>query len=156
HLYRPRPRHAASHPDPRTSGPRGLVFPPGYVPGDAPAMASLYAQMQSLVQGDLPVLLLGETGVGKEFLARILHASSRRRGGPFVAVNCAAIPEDLLEAEMFGIVKGADTGVAERAGRFQLAQGGTLFLDEIGDMPMPLQRSEEHTSQLQSHSDLVC
>jgi transcriptional regulator with AAA-type ATPase domain len=138
-LYRPRPLHAASHPEARTSGPRGLVFPPGYVPGDAPAMASLYAQMQSLVQGDLPVLLLGETGVGKEFLARILHSSSRRRGGPFVAVNCAAIPEDLLEAEMFGIVKGAATGVAERAGRFQLAQGGTLFLDEIGDMPLPLQ-----------------
>jgi transcriptional regulator with AAA-type ATPase domain len=139
-LYRPRPLLAAS-PDPsgRTTGPRGLVFPPGYVPGDAPAMASLYAQMQSLVQGDLPVLLLGETGVGKEFLARILHSSSRRRGGPFVAVNCAAIPEDLLEAEMFGIVKGAATGVSERLGRFQQAEGGTLFLDEIGDMPLPLQ-----------------
>ncbi len=102
-------------------------------------MASLYAQMQPLVQGDLPVLLLGETGVGKEFLARILHASSRRRNGPFVAVNCAAIPEDLLEAEMFGIVKGAATGVTERPGRFQLAEGGTLLLDEIGDMPLPLQ-----------------
>jgi transcriptional regulator with AAA-type ATPase domain len=138
-LYRPRPLHAASSPAVRTAGPRGLVFPPGYVPGDAPAMASLYAQLQSLVQGDLPVLLLGETGVGKEFLARILHSSSRRRGGPFVAVNCAAIPEDLLEAEMFGIVKGAATGVSERPGRFQLAQGGTLFLDEIGDMPLPLQ-----------------
>jgi transcriptional regulator with AAA-type ATPase domain len=138
-LYRPRPLHAASNPAGRTAGPRGLVFPPGYVPGDAPAMASLYAQMQSLVQGDLPVLLLGETGVGKEFLARILHTSSRRRSGPFVAVNCAAIPEDLLEAEMFGIVKGAATGVAERAGRFQLAEGGTLFLDEIGDMPLALQ-----------------
>ncbi len=138
-LYRPRPLHAASNPVARTAWPPGLVFPPGYVPGDAPAMASLYAQMQSLVQGDLPVLLLGETGVGKEFLARILHASSRRRSGPFVAVNCAAIPEDLLEAEMFGIVKGAATGVAERAGRFQLAEGGTLFLDEIGDMPLALQ-----------------
>ncbi len=137
-LYRPRPLHAASNPAGRTS-PRGLVFPPGYVPGDSPAMASLHAQMQPLVQGDLPVLLLGETGVGKEFLARILHGSSRRRTGPFVAVNCAAIPADLLEAEMFGIVRGAATGVTERPGRFQLAQGGTLFLDEIGDMPLPLQ-----------------
>ncbi len=137
-LYRPRPLHAASSPASRTS-PRGLVFPPGYVPGDSPAMASLHAQMQPLVQGDLPVLLLGETGVGKEFLARILHASSRRRSGPFVAVNCAALPADLLEAEMFGIVRGAATGVTERPGRFQLAQGGTLFLDEIGDMPLPLQ-----------------
>jgi transcriptional regulator with PAS, ATPase and Fis domain len=137
-LYRPRPLHAASRPVSRTS-PRGLVFPPGYVPGDSPAMASLYAQMQPLVQGDLPVLLLGETGVGKEFLARILHASSRRRSGPFVAVNCAAIPPDLLEAEMFGVAKGAATQVSERTGKFQLADKGTLFLDEIGDMPVALQ-----------------
>jgi transcriptional regulator with PAS, ATPase and Fis domain len=109
------------------------------VPGESQAMRSFYAQMRPLVQGDLPVLLLGETGVGKEFLARILHDSSRRRGGPFVAVNCAAIPADLLEAEMFGIGKGIATGVVERRGKFQTAEGGTLFLDEIGDMPLELQ-----------------
>jgi transcriptional regulator with PAS, ATPase and Fis domain len=85
------------------------------------------------------VLLLGETGVGKEFLARILHDSSPRRKGPFVAINCAAIPADLLEAEMFGIGKGIATGVAERRGKFQMAEGGTLLLDEIGDMPLELQ-----------------
>jgi transcriptional regulator with PAS, ATPase and Fis domain len=85
------------------------------------------------------VLLLGETGVGKELLARILHDSSGRRGGPFVAVNCAAIPADLLEAEMFGINKGVATGVVERGGKFQMAEGGTLLLDEIGDMPLELQ-----------------
>jgi len=102
-------------------------------------MASLYGQMRPLVQGDLPILILGETGVGKEILAQTLHASSPRRDGPFVAINCAAIPADLLEAEMFGIGKGVATGVVERKGKFQLAEGGTLLLDEIGDMPLPLQ-----------------
>jgi transcriptional regulator with PAS, ATPase and Fis domain len=102
-------------------------------------MLAFYAQLRPLVQGDVPVLLLGETGVGKEFLARILHDSSPRRGGPFVAVNCAAIPAELLEAEMFGIGKGVATGVTERRGKFQMAEGGTLLLDEIGDMPLPLQ-----------------
>jgi len=85
------------------------------------------------------VLLLGETGVGKELLARTIHDSSARRAGPFVAINCAAIPADLLEAEMFGIGKGIATGVAERRGKFQMAEGGTLLLDEIGDMPLELQ-----------------
>jgi transcriptional regulator with PAS, ATPase and Fis domain len=87
----------------------------------------------------VPVLLRGETGVGKEHLARLVHASSARRAGPFVAVNCAAIPAELMEAEMFGIAKGVATGVVERPGKFQLANGGTLFLDEIGDMPLALQ-----------------
>ncbi len=136
-VFRPRPLHAPDKgPPPKV---RGLVFPEGYVPGDSPAMASLHALMQALLQGDLPVLLLGETGVGKEHLAGILHASSGRRAGPFVAVNCAAIPADMLEAEMFGTGKGAATGVAERKGKFQLAEGGTLFLDEMGEMPLPLQ-----------------
>jgi DNA-binding NtrC family response regulator len=117
----------------------GLVLPDGYVPGESPAMRSFYAQMRPLAGGELPVLILGETGVGKEFLARILHDSSPRRGGPFVAINCAAIPDELLEAELFGIGKGVATGVAERRGRFQQAERGTLFLDEIGDMPLELQ-----------------
>ncbi len=123
------------------TAPRGrvLVFPKDYVAGDSPAIAALYAQMAPLVQGDLPVLVLGETGVGKECVARILHLSSPRAAKPFVAINCAAIPADLLEAELFGIGKGVATGVVERAGRFQMAEGGTLFLDEIGEMPSPLQ-----------------
>jgi transcriptional regulator with PAS, ATPase and Fis domain len=130
----------------RWAGPAGaprpepaLVFPEGYVPGHSAAIVELYAQTRALVQGDVPVLLLGETGVGKEQLAHVLHASSSRRAGPFVAVNCAAIPADLLEAEMFGIGRGVATGVNERPGQFQLAKGGTLFLDEIGEMPLALQ-----------------
>jgi len=116
-----------------------LVFPSGYVVGDSPAIRTVYRQLRPLLQGDLPVLLLGETGVGKEWLARILHASSSRRDGPFIAVNCAAIPADLLEAELFGIGKAVATGVAEREGSFQRADRGTLFLDEIGDMSAGLQ-----------------
>jgi transcriptional regulator with PAS, ATPase and Fis domain len=116
-----------------------LVFPDGYLPGHSAVIQALYAEMSALVRADIPVLILGETGVGKEQLARILHASSPRRHGPFVAVNCAAIPAELLEAEMFGIAKGVATGVTERPGQFQLAHGGTLFLDEIADMPLALQ-----------------
>jgi DNA-binding NtrC family response regulator len=137
-VQRLRPR-ALAPPPARPAEPPGLSFPDGYVPGDSPSMRSFYALMRPLLQGDLPVLLLGETGVGKEFLARILHDSSRRRGGPFVAINCAAIPADLLEAEMFGIGRGIATGVVERRGKFQMAEGGTLLLDEIGDMPLELQ-----------------
>ena len=128
-----------SAPAPAGRHPRHLVVPEGYVAGDSPAMSALYAQMHPLFAGDLPVLLLGETGVGKEGLARTLHLSSERHRGPFVAINCAAIPADLLEAEMFGIGKGIATGVVERKGKFQLAEGGTLLLDEIGDMPLALQ-----------------
>jgi transcriptional regulator with PAS, ATPase and Fis domain len=102
-------------------------------------MAALYHQMASIAGTELPVLLGGETGVGKELLARTVHLSSPRAGGPFVAVNCAAIPAELLEAEMFGIGKGVATGVEARPGRFRQAHGGTLFLDEIGDLPLPLQ-----------------
>ena len=137
-LQRLRPADLAPASEPGPGLP-GLVFPEGYVPGNSPAARHLHEQLRPLVHGDLPVLLLGETGVGKEFLARILHDSSPRRRGPFVAVNCAAIPADLLEAEMFGIGKGVATGVAERRGKFQMAEGGTLFLDEIGDMPLELQ-----------------
>lgn len=88
-----------------------------------------------------PVLLLGETGTGKELLAHAIHAASPRAGGPFVAVNLAAIPETLLEAEFFGVAPGAYTGAERkgRAGKFELADGGTLFLDEIGDMSQALQ-----------------
>ncbi len=116
-----------------------LVFPPGYVHGTSAAMLAVHAHLRSLVGGDLPVLIAGETGVGKELIARTLHLSSARRSAPLVAVNCAAIPSELLEAELFGIGDRVATGVAGRRGVFQQAEGGTLFLDEIGEMPQDLQ-----------------
>jgi transcriptional regulator with PAS, ATPase and Fis domain len=112
----------------------GFAFPPGYVIGRSSLIQSLYREMEPLLCCDLPVLITGETGVGKEYIARILHDSSERRNGPFIALNCAAIPPELLEAEMFGIAKGVATGVSERMGKFEMANGGSLFLDEIGEM----------------------
>lgn len=117
----------------------GLMVPRDYIYGRSESMRRIYELMQTLARGDLPVLIIGETGAGKEYLAQILHNSSPRRRGPFVAINCAAIPSDLLEAELFGIGDGVATGVTQRKGRFQLAHGGTLFLDEIGDMSADLQ-----------------
>ncbi len=117
----------------------GLALPPGYVRCESPPMESLYRQMQAVARSDLPILVLGETGAGKEGVAQILHRTSGRRRGPFVAINCAAIPAELLEAELFGIGKGVATGVAERQGKFELAEGGTLLLDEISDMSKELQ-----------------
>lgn len=114
-------------------------FPPGYVKGISDAISVLYRELAMLSRGDFSILLLGETGVGKEHLARIIHAWSDRDAGPFVAVNCAAIPVELFEAEMFGIGKGIATGVQERKGYFQLAEKGTLFLDEIGELEMASQ-----------------
>jgi len=99
-----------------------------------PAMRRLYADAAKVARGDVSVLILGESGTGKELLARYLHAASPRAGAPFVALNCAALPRDLLESELFGIEKGVATGVAPRPGKFELADRGTLFLDEIGDM----------------------
>ncbi len=117
----------------------GLIFPPGYVYAQSQAMAKIYRLMQTLAMGDLPVLIIGETGVGKEYLAQILHQSSPRRDGPYMAINCAAIPAELLEAELFGIGEGVATGVSAKEGRLQLASGGTILLDEIGDMSADLQ-----------------
>ena len=114
-------------------------FPEGYIPGESEASARLHCHLRTLSPGNLPILLAGETGVGKEQIARLLYKWSDRAGSPFIAINCAAIPSELLEAEMFGIGKGVATGVQEREGYFQLAQGGTLFLDEIGDMSPQLQ-----------------
>ena len=105
-----------------------------------PAMVKLFALLEKLAASDLPVLLRGETGTGKEIAARLLHERSPRRAGPFVALNCAAIPEALFESELFGHERGAFTGATSaRRGHFEAAHGGTLFLDEIGDLPLPIQ-----------------
>ncbi|MGZ8867341.1 MAG: sigma-54 interaction domain-containing protein [Thermoanaerobaculia bacterium] len=104
------------------------------------SMARIFSLVQNLQASDATVLLTGESGTGKEVLARAVHANSPRRHGRFLAVNCAALPGDLLEAELFGHVRGSFTGaVRDRVGRFEMAAGGTLFLDEIGDMPLHLQ-----------------
>jgi two-component system, NtrC family, nitrogen regulation response regulator GlnG len=108
--------------------------------GRSPAMQEIYRILARLMQTDLTVMVSGESGTGKELVARALHDFGRRRRGPFVAINMAAIPKDLIEAELFGHEKGAFTGAAQRGiGRFEQAEGGTLFLDEIGDMPMEAQ-----------------
>ncbi|MDN5843840.1 MAG: nitrogen regulation protein NR(I) [Alcaligenaceae bacterium] len=109
-------------------------------PSSAPAMQDVYRAMGRLAPSQATVLITGESGTGKELIARALHHHGRRTGGPFVAVNAAAIPRDLLEAELFGHERGAFTGAVQaRKGRFEEAHGGTLFLDEIGDMPAELQ-----------------
>jgi transcriptional regulator with AAA-type ATPase domain len=130
---------AAPPPSAVAAGAPSLAFPPEVVVGRAPAMQRLYAHVAVLTESILPVLLLGETGVGKEHVARLLHDSSPRRARPFVTINCAAIPSELLESELFGIERGVATGVDERRGKFQEAHGGTLLLDEIGELPSPLQ-----------------
>src|SRR6202030_637359 len=108
--------------------------------GRSPAMQEIYRLLARLMQTDLTVLISGESGTGKELVARALHDYGKRKKGPFVAINMAAIPRDLIESELFGHEKGAFTGANSRSsGRFEQAEGGTLFLDEIGDMPMEAQ-----------------
>ncbi|RTL52461.1 MAG: response regulator [Rhodocyclaceae bacterium] len=105
-----------------------------------PTMLALLDQARRVAEGEASVLILGESGSGKELLAKAIHLASPRRERPFLAFNCSAIPEQLLESELFGYLKGAFTGASQdRRGLFQEAEGGTLFLDEIGDMPSPLQ-----------------
>jgi two-component system, NtrC family, nitrogen regulation response regulator GlnG len=108
--------------------------------GRSPAMQEIYRLLARLMQTDLTVMISGASGTGKELVARALHDYGKRRSGPFIAINMAAIPRDLIESELFGHEKGAFTGANTRsAGRFEQAEGGTLFLDEIGDMPMEAQ-----------------
>jgi formate hydrogenlyase transcriptional activator len=108
--------------------------------GNSPAFESVLAEVELVAPTDSTVLVLGETGTGKELIAHAIHNLSARCGHPFVKLNCAAIPFDLLESELFGHEKGAFTGaIAQKIGRFEMADGGTLFLDEIGDIPLALQ-----------------
>jgi sigma-54 specific flagellar transcriptional regulator A len=108
--------------------------------GGSTALARVNALIRQVAPFDSTVLVLGESGTGKEMVARAIHESSQRRDKPFIAINCGAIPAELLESELFGHEKGAFTGaISARKGRFELAEGGTLFLDEIGDMSLPMQ-----------------
>jgi sigma-54 specific flagellar transcriptional regulator A len=125
---------AATGPGPGRAALEALII------GEAPSIAGLRRLVRQVAPSDASVLLVGTSGSGKEVVARAIHAQSRRAGKPFVAINCGAIPRDLLESELFGHEKGSFTGAfAQHKGRFEEAHGGTLFLDEIGDMPADMQ-----------------
>ncbi|MCA9771230.1 MAG: sigma-54-dependent Fis family transcriptional regulator, partial [Myxococcales bacterium] len=112
----------------------------GTLIGTSPAMLRLYEMIERVAQTKTNVLITGESGTGKEMIARTIHAEGERSGGPFVPVNCGAIPENLVESELFGHVKGSFTGaVYNKEGLFELANGGTLFLDEVGELPLAAQ-----------------
>jgi two-component system nitrogen regulation response regulator GlnG len=124
----------------KTSEPKEEALPTTEIIGEAPAMQEVFRAIGRLAHSNITVLINGESGTGKELVARALHRHSPRAGAPFIALNMAAIPRDLMESELFGHEKGAFTGAAQkREGRFEQANGGTLFLDEIGDMPAETQ-----------------
>jgi PAS domain S-box-containing protein len=122
------------------------------IQGESEAIRSLKAQARQISRGNSTVLVTGESGTGKELLARAIHCSSPRAAGPFITVNCGAIPESLLESELFGYEGGAFTGARKegKPGKFELADGGTIFLDEIGDLPLHLQAKLLHVLQLRT------
>ncbi|MCU0762451.1 MAG: sigma-54-dependent transcriptional regulator [Hydrogenophaga sp.] len=136
---------AEVHDRPSTTLPSNPLPPGGQralqrIVGQAPSILQIKARIEKVATSMAPVLILGESGTGKELVARAVHECSHRANGPFVAVNCGAIPENLIEAEFFGARKGAYTGATQdREGYFQAARGGTLFLDEIGDLPVAMQ-----------------
>jgi transcriptional regulator with PAS, ATPase and Fis domain len=131
---------AGSRQEPATPTAPKSEPPKSDIVGESAAMQSVSEMLQRYAQTDEPVLITGESGTGKEMVARAIHENSRRHTGPFVAVNCAAIPSGLVASELFGYEKGAFTGAAARTkGQVEHAHGGTLFLDEIGDMPVDLQ-----------------
>ncbi len=108
--------------------------------GKAPQMLDIFHRIQDVASADIPVLVTGESGTGKELVANAIHYTSTRKGGPYIKLNCASLPDGLIESELFGHEKGAfTTAVAQKKGRFELANGGTLFLDEIGEMPFQMQ-----------------
>ncbi len=136
-VFAPLPVASTESPD-ASAVDRAPVDWPG-LPSASPAMREVLRQLDRAACSIIPVLLLGETGVGKDLIARWLHRRSERAQGPFLALNCAALPKDLLEAELFGVEKGAATGVAERPGLLEQADGGTIFLDEVGDTALETQ-----------------
>jgi DNA-binding NtrC family response regulator len=131
-------RRAVGLPGRAANAPRPIA---GMV-GESEAVRSVLRQVEKVADTDATVLITGESGTGKELVARAIHERSRRRQGPLVRVNCAAIPETLFESELFGHARGAFTGaVHDRPGRFEAAHGGTLILDEIGEVPLGMQSS---------------
>ena len=122
------------------AAPAGREGPQPAIVGASPAMQEVYKKIATFAAADAPVLILGETGTGKDLIARLIHDHSERKARPFVAVNCGALPEGLVEGELFGHVRGAFTGAdADRPGRFEAADGGTLFLDEVGELSPAVQ-----------------
>ena len=107
--------------------------------GTSPRIQEVIRLVEKIADSPLNVLITGESGTGKELVARTIHYNSSRFGKPFIDINCAALPESLLESELFGIERGVATGVEKRVGKIEMASGGTLFLDEIGDMSLPAQ-----------------
>ena len=116
-----------------------FLFPDGFQPGKSPALLNIYQKLHSLVESDVNILFIGETGTGKEMFARTMHLSGKRASGPFMALNCAAIPAELMESELFGIGEKVATDVNRRIGKFAAANGGILFLDELEAFPVSLQ-----------------
>ncbi len=117
-----------------------MAFDPAGIIGQSSQMKAIFEVLDLAAPSDATILILGETGTGKELLAQAIHRNSQRRQGPFVVVNCAAIPDTLIESELFGHEKGAFTGaVGRKLGRFAVAHEGTIFLDEIGELPLPTQ-----------------